>query len=313
MSRPARFPVIVGPTAGGKSDLALAAARHFAAAGTPAEIVSADSVQIFRGMDIGSAKPTAAQRAAVPHHLVDVVEPTESFTVHDWLRAAERAVAEIRARGSVPIVVGGTHLYVRAFLQGLFTGPPARPELRRQLSARGQESLRAELEHVDPDAAARIHRRDHRRTVRALEVFYLTGIPLSRWQVQWGRPPRDDCVLVMLDWPPAILNRRINARVRGMVEAGLVEEVRRLHQAGRLGPQAREALGYRQILAWVRGECTLDQAIEQIKIETRRLARQQRTWLRRLRTVAPAVRIAAAEVPPDQWPQIVVHACAAKT
>lgn len=309
---PHRFPVIAGPTAGGKSDLAVAVAlalreRH----GIEGEIVSADSMQVYRGLDIGSAKPTPDERRGVPHHLIDVAEPTESFSVDRWLSLAEAAIDGIRGRGGVPIVVGGTHLYIKALLEGLFEGPAADPALRAELGAMDPAARRAELERVDPAAAARIHPNDERRTIRALEVFRLTGRPISELQQQWdaGRVRRD-CVLVGLEWEVPSLNRRINARVKRMMERGLLEETRALWESGRLGPQAAEALGYKQLLAYLKGPQTpgrLEEAVEAIKIETRRFAKNQRTWLRRLRTTPGSVWLQPERTDPDQRVQVVLQ------
>ena len=273
-------PVIVGPTAGGKSALSIAVARAFERRGFTPEIISADSVQIFRGMDIGSAKPTAKEMAGDPHHLIDVVDPEDRYTVHDWLGAAEVAVERIRARNAVPIVVGGTNLYIKAFMEGLFEGPEPDASVRAALQAMPHADRRAELARVDPAAAERIHPNDERRTVRALEVYRQTGIPISEHQQQWDRGARPDAALFGIRWETDALNRRINARVKIMLEQGLVDEVSRLRD--QLGPQAREALGYKQLLAHLEGAVALDDAVEKIKIETRRFAKNQRTWLRRL-------------------------------
>jgi len=278
------FPVICGPTASGKSALALALAERLR---TPdgeagAEIVSADAFHIYRGMDIGTAKPTRAERAQVPHHLIDLREPTEPFSVEEWLRLAEPAIDEIRDRGRLPIVVGGTHLYAKALLDGLFEGPAPDPALRESLQRTDSTALRAQLERADPAAAERIHPNDLRRTVRALEVFHATGRPISEHQRQWDREPRGDVRLVALDWEPGELNRRINARVKRMVADGLVEEARGLWEAKRLGRQAKEAIGYKQLLPHFEGKTDLEDAIERIKIESRRLAKNQRTWIRRI-------------------------------
>jgi len=288
-----RFPILCGPTAGGKSALAVALAQSLRARGQYAEIVTADAFQIYRGMDIGTAKPTVAERQGVPHHLMDVVEPTERFSVNQWLERAEGLIADLRGRGVLPIVVGGTHLYVKALLEGLFEGPPPDAGLRAELTAMDPHARRAELERVDPAAALRIHFNDERRTVRALEIFRQTGAPISVLQSQWqpaggGRP---DARLVILDWPADAINRRINARVKGMMDAGLLDEVRGLHAAGRLGLQAVEALGYKQLVAHFAnpGACTLEECVERIKIDTRHLAKSQRTWLRRLGTTDGAV------------------------
>lgn len=288
-----RFPVIVGPTAGGKSAVAVEVAlalkeRGFSYGG---EIVTADSMQVYRGMDIGTAKPTNDERRGVTHHLIDLVEPTESFTVDRWLERAESCIADLRQRGVVPVVVGGTHFYVKALLEGLFEGPAGDQQVRAELTAMDPFERRAMLERLDPLAAQRIHPNDVRRTVRALEVLKLTGKPISEHQTQWdaGRG-RADALLVVLEWQIPDINRRINARVKQMVEQGLVEEVRGLWEARRLGTQAREALGYKQLIEHFEGRSSLDDAIERIKIETRRFAKNQRTWLRRLSTTPGALR-----------------------
>lgn len=309
---PIRFPVIVGPTAGGKSSLAVSVAHRLrAVAGYPAEVITADSIQVFRGLDIGSAKPTESEKQGIPHHLIDILEPEERFSVHAWLGMAERLVAEVKARGAIPIVVGGSHLYVKALLEGLFEGPPVDPDLRARLNARDLTDLRRELEQVDPVAAGRINAMDHRRTVRALEVHLATGRPISDHQRQWDqeKPGRSDCVLVGVEWPVPDINRRINARVRAMIERGLDAEALALWRARRLGIQAREALGYKQLIEAFEGRCTIEEAHERIKIETRRFAKNQRTWLKRLQRTPGSVWINAANTPPEQWPSIVVHAC----
>ncbi len=277
------FPVtpivlILGPTAGGKTELAIELAQRL-----PGECICADSMQVYQGMDIGTAKPTPAQRARVPHHLLDLVPPTQDgFSVDTWMRLAEEAVQNIRGRGLFPIVVGGTNLYVQALLEGLVEGPQPDPDLRARLESTDLAGLRRRLETVDPVAARRIHPNDRKRTVRAVEVYELTGGRISDLQAQWFRgPPRRDVRIIGLDYSVEAINRRINARVRAMIGNGLVEEVRRLLDAGGLGRQAAEALGYRQILDHLRGRTSLDEAVEQIKIRTRRYAKQQRTWLRR--------------------------------
>lgn len=309
---PPRFPVIAGPTAGGKSDLAVEVSLLLGN-GQPgaAEIVTADAFQIYRTMDIGTAKPTIAGRRGIPHHLIDLVEPTDQFTVADWLAAAEAAIRDVLSRGLTPILVGGTHLYIKAFLEGLFEGPDPDPVLRDELRAQGLPALREELTRIDPASAARIHPNDERRTIRALEVFRQTGTPISQHQRQWDRAAatRPDCTLIGLDWPAEDLNRRINARVKSMLDRGLLAETRTLHDSGRLGPQAREALGYKQLIRHLQGDWTLEESVEQIKIETRRFAKNQRTWLKRLRTIPNSTWIDAAVTPRDQWAQIVRDAC----
>lgn len=284
-----RFPVIVGPTAGGKSAVAVELALLLRGRGIPAEIVTADSMQVYRGMDIGTAKPTPDERRGVPHHLIDIADPREGFSVEQWLAQAEPGIERIRAAGGVPIVVGGTHFYVKALLEGLFEGPGADEALRAALAGRSAAELRDELERVDPATARRLHPNDLRRTIRAIEVFRLTGTPLSEHQTQWDQGgARADVLLVGLEWPNAGVNRRINARVKEMLERGLVEEARGLWKGGMLGPQAREALGYKQLIEHFEGRSALDDAIERVKIETRRFAKNQRTWLKRLRTIPGA-------------------------
>lgn len=290
------IPIIAGPTAGGKTTLAVELALRLA----PAQVISADSMLLYQGMDIGTAKPTPDERRGVAHHLIDVCDPGDSFTVHDWLRAATAAIGSVVSSGSRAIVAGGTHLYIKALLDGLFDGPGADPALRAELDSLDNDTLRAALLSADPAAAARLHPNDRRRTIRALEVFRLTGTPISSLQRQWdAQRPESPYLLVVLDWPTERINSRINDRVRQMVAQGFVAEARGLWEARRLGPQAREALGYKQLLSHFEGLCSLDDAIEQIKIETRRFAKNQRTWLRRLGTTPGCVRIDCDAVPPE--------------
>lgn len=291
------IPVFAGPTAGGKTALAIKVATLAEANGhTPpggGAVISADAFQVYRGLDIASAKPSMEERQGVPHHLIDIIEPTEPFTVAQWLERATQKIDEIESQGGWPIIAGGTHLYIKALIDGLFEGPPADESLREQLRAMPAAERRAELERVDPKAAQRIHPADERRTIRALEVYRLTGTPISDHQSQWDPKPdeptnplADRLLLVTLQWSTPAINTRINARVKAMVEAGLVEETQRLLDAGTLGPQAAQALGTKQILAHLQSGFPLDDAIERIKIETRRFAKNQRTWLRRLASQA---------------------------
>lgn len=294
-------PFIIGPTAAGKSDLAVELALRL-----PGEVVSADSMQVYRGLDVGTGKLTAAERRGVPHHLLDILDPAEPFSVDTWLRLADSACDDIRARALTPVLVGGSLLYVKAFLEGLFEGPPADEGLRTRLREMTPAARRAELERIDPKAASRIHFNDERRTIRAIEVFHATGVPISQHQQQWDtQAPRNDLVLVILDWPSESINTRINARVRDMIDAGLIDETRSL--APRFGPQAREALGYKQLLAAFDSGSPLPDAVEQIKIETRRFAKNQRTWLRRLSTTPNALRIDAGTTPTSSWPDLVLE------
>lgn len=286
-----RLVVIVGPTAGGKSELAFALAGRF-----HGEILSADSMQVYRGLDAGTAKPPQEWRRAIPHHLLDVVEPDQPWTVADWVAAAESLIADLHARAKLPIVVGGTNLYLKALLEGMFDGPPADESFRREVADVPTPDLHRRLREVDPAAAQRIHVNDRKRTIRALEVFHQTGRAISAQQTQWiegfsqpvslAAPPvyRHDPILIGLHWPTERINRRINARVKSMFPA-LIEETRRLRDSGRLGPQAAKALGTAQVLDHLAGRMDLEQTIEQVKILTRQYAKTQRTWLKRYRGV----------------------------
>lgn len=290
--------VILGPTAGGKSALAVELAERLTLA---AELISADSMQVYRQLNAGTAKPSAELRQRVVHHLIDVVEPTQPFTVHNWLEQAQKLIRKLPAAGKRPVVVGGTNLYIQALLEGLFDGPGTNLAFRATLAGIQTADLHLQLISVDPAAAHRIHPHDRKRIVRALEVHQATGQPISQWQTQWPehrpRPDgpidttlRSQFILIGLAWPTATINRRINARVKQMFQPpdgieSLPQETRRLEAAGLLGPQARQALGYKQCLAAQRGELTLAQAMEKTQILTRRFAKQQRTWLRRFHTV----------------------------
>jgi tRNA dimethylallyltransferase len=272
---------IVGPTASGKSALALRLARE-----RPGEIVSCDSLQVYRGLDVGSAKATPAERAGVEHHLLDVADPGEVFSAADYARLARAALHEVHGRGRLPIVAGGTGLYLRALFEGLFEGPPRDEALRRRLEALGDrfgdERLHRLLRRVDPVAAQRIRPRDRVRVVRALEVYRATGRPISEQQQRGSAPLRGFRALVVgLDPGRAALRLAIEARSRRMLEGGLIDEVRGL-VAGGLDPCARplQAIGYRQALSVLRGEMTLGEAERAIVTATLRFAKRQMTWFR---------------------------------
>lgn len=280
---PARIRVgfIVGPTGIGKSALALEVAERLGA-----EVVNADSRQLYRGMDIGTAKPSADDRRRLPHHLIDVCEPDQPLDVARFGELARRAIAEIWARGRPVLVTGGSGLYLRVLRRGIFRGPAASPELRRELSrvaaARGVDHLYQELCRVDPEAAARIEPRDLYRIVRALEVYRLTGLPISLLQRQQARCAGEyETLTVGLRLERERLYAAIERRCDQMVEAGLVAEVRALAAAG-YKPEAPplSTIGYKQVAAYLRGEMSLDEAMAAAKRETRRLAKRQLTWLR---------------------------------
>jgi len=270
--------VILGPTASGKSDLAMEVARR-----SRGEILSVDSMQVYQGMDVGTAKPSAAERAEVRHHLIDLVEPTETFTVARFVELADAVIADARARGVPLIVTGGTPLYYKALFEGLFEGPPADEAVRERLRGQGGEDLHRRLVQVDPEAAGRIHANDTKRLIRALEVYEITGQPISSFQTEWTTPKhRHEARWVGLSWEREVINRRINARVKAMIAAGWVEETRGLlARYGELSQTAAEATGYAELIAHVRGRMGPEEAVEQIKIGTRQLARRQMKWFRR--------------------------------
>ena len=277
---------IVGCTASGKSGLGRELARH-----VDGEIVSIDSMKVYRRMDIGTGKPSREVRQDLPHHLIDVVEPSDDFSVARYVELAERAIEEIDGRGKAIFVVGGTPLYVKGLTEGLFEGPGADQELRATLhdiaAREGTNSLYQRLRAVDPQSTARIHPNDLRRIVRALEVFELTGRPISELQTQWDPPTRKyECAFFGLRREREDQNHRTNDRVRRMIEGGLVDEVRALlAEPKRLGETARKAVGYAEIIDHLAGKTTLADAAEMIKINTRRLAKAQRTWFKRFREI----------------------------
>lgn len=281
--------VLTGPTGSGKSDLALELAAELGA-----EIVSMDSMALYRGMDLGTAKPTQEQRRRVRHHLIDVLDPWESSSVAWWLDQARRCCEEIEARGRRVLIVGGTALYLKALLCGLFEGPGADEPLRQRLLAEarrlGARVMHDQLTRVDPASAARLHPNDVRRVVRALEVWQLTGRPISAWQRQWSEAiPSSPPSCLWLDLPRAELYARINARVERMFAGGLVEEVRNLlGQPRQPNAQALQALGYKEVLRHLGGELTLPETLTLVQNRTRHFAKRQLTWFRRLPECRPA-------------------------
>ena len=274
---------LTGPTAVGKSAVAVELARRLGA-----EILSLDSMAVYRGLDIGTAKPTPAEQGGVPHHLIDLVDPDQEYTLAQYVEAAERAAREIAARGAVPLFVGGTPLYLKALLRGLFTGPPADWSLRRELQAlsraEGPEHLHAQLAAVDPRSAARLHPRDERRVIRALEVWEKTGRSISDLQQQFDRArPAAECRVFVLTRPKEDLAERIDQRVEAMFAQGLVDEVRQLAAQPRgLSRTASQALGYREVLEHLAGKRDLSATVELVKLRTRQFAKRQMTWFRSL-------------------------------
>jgi tRNA dimethylallyltransferase len=282
---------ILGPTASGKSELGLALAERLSG-----EIVCCDSVQVYRGMDIGTGKPTREEQTRCPHHLLDIVDPGEPFHAAAWAERARTTLDNIHRRSRTPIIVGGTGLYFRALRGGLFDAPPPDPSIRARHQAEaavlGVPALHRRLQEIDPDAAAKILPGDLVRTSRALEVYEQTGIPISELRRRAPRPPLPwRLFVVILDYPLDKLRLRIQARVERMMGAGFLAEVEILRRAGFGRTRALEALGYKQLGQHLDGLITLEEAVAQTKLVTSAYARRQRTWFRReaanLRASAP--------------------------
>ncbi|HLT27923.1 MAG TPA: tRNA (adenosine(37)-N6)-dimethylallyltransferase MiaA [Zeimonas sp.] len=283
-ARIAPLPMLLGPTASGKSAIAMRLAQRL-----PIEIVSVDSAQVYRGLDIGTAKPDAREREAVPHHLIDILEPTERYSAARFAEDARAAIADIRARGRIPLLVGGTMLYARALVDGLHRLPPADAALRARLEEEarrdGWPALHARLAAVDPRSAARIEPRDAQRIQRALEVFESTGRPLSQWLDDPAPAAARGEPVVRIALEPddrAALHARIDARFRRMLERGFVDEVRALRARGDLSPSlpSMRSVGYRQVWQWLDGAGPRDAMIDAAVAATRQLAKRQLTWLR---------------------------------
>lgn len=271
--------LLVGPTAVGKSAVALALAERIGG-----EIISVDSMQVYRGLDIGTAKPTAAERARVPHHLIDVAELTQPFDAAKFVSLANLAVTEIQSHGRVPIFCGGTGLYFKAYLEGLGEAPPADTKLRAELESMPLVALLRELEQHDPATFAKIDRHNPRRVIRAVEVIRLTGKPFSQQRAEWKSKVQspESKVIFALMRSAEDLRVRINARVDEMFTRGLVDETRRLLERGlEQNKTAMQAIGYRQVVEHLRGERSLAETIELVKSKTRQFAKRQMTWFRK--------------------------------
>ena len=273
-----RVVCVVGPTASGKTKMGVALAKRF-----NGEVVSVDSMQIYRGMAIGTAAPTTEEMEGIPHHMIGVADPAESWSVSRFTQEADRCIQDILCRGKLPILVGGTGLYLDALIRGnTFAagqqGGAVRRELQARLAQEGAAALLAELAAVDPETAARLHLRDEKRILRALEVWYETGETITQHDHRTRQqPPRYRAAYIGLQ-----LRRRIDLRVDEMVQQGLLEEVQALLAAG-LPPTATawQAIGYKQFLAVADGRCTVTEAIEEVKLRSRQYAKRQLTWLRR--------------------------------
>jgi tRNA dimethylallyltransferase len=294
--------ILTGPTGSGKTEIAVELAERL-----NAEIISMDSMAVYRGMDIGTAKPGPELRRRVPHHLLDVLDPWESGSVAWWLQQAANCAEDIQRRGRRVLFAGGTPMYLKALLRGLFDGPPADLELRerllREAEMAGARVLHDRLSQVDPAAAARLHPNDRRRIIRALEVWHLTGKPLSSWQKEWSRArdcvdPSGTALVLCLEVPRSELYARIEARVEHMIAAGLVDEVRALRRLPHpISREARQALGYKELFAHLDGQGSLDQAVVQIKTRSRNFAKRQLTWFRHL----PECRLVTKELTFAAW------------
>ncbi len=314
---------LTGPTAAGKTKVGVELARRL-----NAEIVSLDSMALYQGLDIGTAKPSAGERAAVPHHLLDIVPPSEEFSLSQYIDAAHAAIAEIRGRGKQVLFVGGTPLYLKSLLRGVFQGPPAdwefRAAIERELASLPLEALHERLQVIDPLLAAKLHPHDTRRIIRGLEVYRLTGQRLSHLQMQFDEPrPASAAKVFVLAWPRDELHRRIDARVEQMFAAGLVEEVRGLiAKYGTLSRTAMQAVGYREVLEWLQGEgsgfrgqgsvadkCGYAACVERVKQRTRQFARRQETWFRSL-SECTFVPMQAGIGPTEVATQLSSRACA---
>ena len=279
-----RVVCVVGPTASGKTKMGVALARRFGG-----EVVSADSMQIYRGMSIGTAAPTPEETEGIPHHMIAVADPAESWSVARYVSEADRCVQDILQRGKLPVLVGGTGLWLDALIRGTdfaagSQGGAVRRELQRRLATEGAAALLAELRQIDPEAAARLHPKDEKRIVRALEVWRETGETITQHDRRTREAaPRYDALYIGLDFADRQdLRRRIDERVDDMVARGLLQEVRALLSSG-LPPDATalQAIGYKQFLAVERGELTEAEAVEEVKLRSRQYAKRQLTWLRR--------------------------------
>lgn len=271
---------LAGPTAVGKSEIALLLAEKIGG-----EIISVDSMQVYRGLDIGTAKPSPEERARVPHHLIDVMDITEPFDAAQFVQLANRAAGEIQSRGKVPIFCGGTGLYLKALLEGLGEAPPADEKLRAELETTSLPDLLRELAERDPLTFEKIDQKNPRRVIRAIEVIRLTNRPFSAQRSNWSHGSRitdHGIALFAFSRPPEDLRRRIDTRVDVMFTRGLVEETRQLLDRGLAqNKTAMQALGYRQVVEHLRGERSLPETIELVKTKTRQFAKRQMTWFKR--------------------------------
>jgi tRNA dimethylallyltransferase len=288
---------VAGPTAVGKSEIALHLARQLGG-----EIISVDSMQVYRGLDIGTAKPSPADRARVPHHLIDICDLTESFDAAQFARLAHRAVVEIQSRGHVPILCGGTGLYFKAFLEGLDEMPSADAKLRAELEATPLEKLLEELHQRDPVTYGKIDKKNPRRVIRAVEVIRLTGKPFSEVQSPKSKVQSPKLKFFCLTRSSDDLRRRIDTRVEEIFRRGLVDETRELLKHGlEQNKTAMQAIGYQQVVEHLRGERSLAETIALVKTRTRQFAKRQLTWFRAQKNLE------WIELKPDESPERIVQ------
>ena len=279
-----KIAVVTGPTASGKSALAVRLAKHFCG-----DIVSCDSMQLYRGMDIGTAKPNAAEQKAVKHHMIDVLDIKDTFSVAEYVKAAEICISNIYSKGRLPFFCGGTGLYVDAVVNSTEFGaieslPEYREELKAFVADNGAQKLHELLKESDPEAAEKIDYRNVKRVIRALEVYKSSGVPISEWQRRSKLlPPKYDSLVLLLEYEDRqTLYSRINNRVDSMMESGLLNEVKLLKEKGLFEtPTAGQAIGYKEFIPYFNGEASIDECVENLKSESRRYAKRQMTWFRR--------------------------------
>jgi len=288
---------LTGPTASGKTAVGVALAQRFGA-----EVIALDSMTLYRGMDIGTAKPALAERGGIPHHLIDVIDPWEAASVSAYRNWASEAAKHVDERGKRALFVGGTALYLKALLRGLFDGPGGSVELRQRLEhdaeVHGEEVLHQKLADLDPAAAARLHVHDRRRIIRALEVIELGGQPISVLQTEHDHPAPARVKVFALDLPRAVLHDRISRRVVRFFESGLIDEVRALQSGPHpLCPAAAQGIGYREVIAMLAGSATLEETIERVQARSRQFAKRQMTWFRGLQEVQ------LVPIAPDERPE----------
>lgn len=273
--------VIVGPTASGKTDISIQLAKAL-----DGEIISADSMQIYQKMTIGTAKPTKEEMQGIPHHLMDFVPPTETFDVAKYRELAEATIADVLARGKFPIVVGGTGLYVESLLKGIAFSEVAedaeyRASLEEQVAEKGVDWLQEELRKVDPEAAEQIEKNNIRRVIRALEIYHVTGKTKTQWDREAIQGPKYHYLVFGMLWDREELYERINLRVDLMLQQGLVQEVQKILEQTGFSKTALQGLGYKEVVAYLEGTLSYDEMVETLKMETRRYAKRQMTWFRR--------------------------------